>query len=127
MADNRVPTESCYPYTSGGGDSGTCVPEAQLSCADKKYYMVDTASIVTLADEISIQTEILNNGPLEAGFSVYEDFFSYTTGVYKHVAGDLAGGHASRLLAGEWTRLRTRNTGWWPIAGAPAGAWRATL
>ncbi len=45
-----------------------------------------------------IQTELYNNGPAEAAFTVYEDFFSYKSGVYKHVTGAQAGGHAIKIL-----------------------------
>ena len=36
---------------------------------------------------------ISTRGPLEACFSVYSDFFAYKSGIYKHVSGDLRGGH----------------------------------
>jgi len=45
-----------------------------------------------------VKREIAENGPVETGFYVYEDFFSYKSGVYKHVIGDLAGYHAVMIL-----------------------------
>jgi C1A family cysteine protease len=33
-------------------------------------------------------------GPMVAGMAVYEDFYNYQSGVYKHVAGNLVGYHA---------------------------------
>jgi len=45
-----------------------------------------------------IQDAIFTNGPVEASFSVYQDFFAYTSGVYRHKSGGLAGGHAIKLL-----------------------------
>jgi len=45
-----------------------------------------------------IQTDIMNNGPVEAAFTVYEDFPTYKTGVYKHVTGAALGGHAIKML-----------------------------
>ncbi|CAI5450753.1 unnamed protein product [Caenorhabditis angaria] len=45
-----------------------------------------------------IQAEILAHGPVEAAFTVYEDFYQYTTGVYHHVSGSALGGHAVRIL-----------------------------
>ena len=45
-----------------------------------------------------MKREIAENGPVETGFYVYEDFFSYKSGVYKHVIGDLAGYHAVMIL-----------------------------
>ncbi len=35
----------------------------------------------------------LQYGPVLTGMAVYDDFFAYTTGVYKYVKGPLAGGH----------------------------------
>jgi hypothetical protein len=40
----------------------------------------------------------LQNGPLVAGFDVYEDFFSYTGGIYHHTWGDRVGGHAVAIV-----------------------------
>jgi plastocyanin len=36
---------------------------------------------------------ISTGGPLEACFTVYDDFNSYTSGIYTHVTGNRAGGH----------------------------------
>lgn len=35
---------------------------------------------------------------METGFEVYHDFFNYKSGVYHHVSGELAGGHAVKIL-----------------------------
>ena len=35
---------------------------------------------------------------METGFEVYHDFFNYKSGVYQHVTGDLAGGHAVKMV-----------------------------
>jgi len=40
----------------------------------------------------------MTNGPVEASFTVYEDFLSYKSGVYKHVTGAEEGGHAIKIL-----------------------------
>jgi len=56
-----------------------------------KAYQVDQ-------DVKAIQKEILANGPVEAAFTVYEDFVMYKSGVYQHKAGSALGGHAVRLL-----------------------------
>jgi len=44
------------------------------------------------------QAEILANGPLAASFTVYADFLTYTSGVYKHVSGADLGGHAVKVI-----------------------------
>ncbi|KAJ3662915.1 hypothetical protein Zmor_007230 [Zophobas morio] len=53
---------------------------------------------ITYNDVEQIQTEILTNGPVEGVYNVYEDFFSYSSGVYQHVEGDFVGGHAIKII-----------------------------
>lgn len=71
------------------------------------------------ANEADIMYEIMNNGPVEAGFEVYEDFGNYATGIYHHVAGKYLGGHAVRIIGwgvekGEkyWLVANSWNEGW---------------
>jgi len=47
---------------------------------------------------------------METGFEVYQDFFSYKTGVYHHVTGSLAGGHAVKILG--WGKDEDGNDFW---------------
>jgi len=37
-------------------------------------------------------------GPVESGFTVYSDFPSYKSGVYKHTTGKELGGHAIKIM-----------------------------
>ena len=46
----------------------------------------------------SIQQEIVTKGPVEAGFTVYEDFVHYKSGVYSHQTGKELGGHAIKIV-----------------------------
>jgi cathepsin B len=41
--------------------------------------------------------EIYKNGPVETAFSVYEDFLTYKSGVYRHTSGAFLGGHAVKV------------------------------
>jgi len=66
-----------------------------------------------------IKAEIFANGPMETGFDVYEDFFSYSTGVYQHTSGGYAGGHAVKMLGwgtengvDYWLCANSWNTSW---------------
>ncbi len=45
-----------------------------------------------------IMEQIYLYGPMETGFNVYRDFFNYKSGVYHHISGDLAGGHAVKII-----------------------------
>jgi len=40
----------------------------------------------------------MNTGPVETFFTVYADFFSYKSGIYHHVSGDVKGAHAVKIV-----------------------------
>jgi cathepsin B len=68
---------------------------------------------------LKIQTEIETNGPVEASFTVYEDFLTYKSGVYHHVSGASLGGHAIKILGwgveggvGYWLAANSWNEDW---------------
>ena len=50
------------------------------------------------SSEKAIMEEIMTNGPVEAGFTVYSDFPNYKSGVYQHTGGSILGGHAVRII-----------------------------
>ena len=52
--------------------------------ADKRNHRGESAYNVRGSVE-GIQTEIMTNGPVEAAFTVYEDFLTYKTGKSTHV------------------------------------------
>lgn len=55
-----------------------------------KYYGTEAYQLI---GESHIMAEIFDNGPVEAIFSVYSDFITYRSGVYKHISGDFLGGY----------------------------------
>lgn len=84
-----------------------------LDFAKDKHFGADGGYSVG-PDVASIQTEIMTHGPVEAAFQVYSDFPAYTSGVYKHVTGDVLGGHAVKILG--WG---TENgTDYWLVANS---------
>jgi len=59
------------------------------------------------------------NGPMEAAFTVYNDFMSYSSGVYYHKTGGVLGGHAIKVLGwgnegglDYWLCANSWNTSW---------------
>jgi len=94
-----------------------CEPNYKLSYAADKHFGKSTYSVDSSEDQI--RTEIMNNGPVEAAFSVYEDFLLYKSGVYKHVTGQELGGHAVKMLGWGiengvkyWLMANSWNTDW---------------
>ena len=92
-----VISQSCKPYSIAPcehymeGELPTCgpyqkTPECKTVCDERVdiVYNEDlrTGSVYLIAmdDVEQIQIEILTNGPVEADYDVYEDFFSYSSG-----------------------------------------------
>jgi len=100
--------ESVYPYAFPecehhiNGSKPPCgsvqpTPECQTDkLKNTKNYGKSSYSVGSSVSEI--QTEIMTNGPVEVAFSVYADFLTYKSGVYKHTSGSMLGGHAVRML-----------------------------
>ena len=40
----------------------------------------------------------MQGGPVETAFTVYSDFENYVSGIYHHVSGSMAGGHAVKIV-----------------------------
>jgi cathepsin B len=107
--------QGCEPYSIAACDhhvNGTlppCGPEQSTPTCTKKCidgyatpYTQDkhfgSSTYSVRAQEKQIETEIYNNGPVEAAFTVYADFLAYKSGVYKHTSGQVLGGHAVKIL-----------------------------
>jgi len=116
IQNTGIPTDQCYKYTSGGGDSGDCKSTCDDGSALKLY---KAATVVTPSTPEDMQNEIFNNGPVEVAFSVYRDFMTYTSGVYQHKTGGLLGGHAVKAIG--WGV--SNGTPYWIIANSWSTTW----
>jgi hypothetical protein len=57
-----------------------------------------TGEVSTASGEEEIMHAIMTGGPVETAFMVHEDFENYVSGIYHHVSGGLAGGHAVKIV-----------------------------
>jgi cathepsin B len=64
--------------------------------------------------------DIMANGPVVATFTVYEDFFQYSTGVYQHATGRMVGGHAVRIVG--WG-VTSKGLPYWRVANSWGDNW----
>jgi len=64
--------------------------------ADKHYTKVGT--VKQFRGVTNIVNEISSHGSVSAAFTVYQDFLSYTSGVYVHKSGSALGGHAIKIF-----------------------------
>lgn len=96
MKTTGVVTEACYPYTSGTSqESGRCESKCQNGKAFVHYHSTGYSKSKSVDETM---TEIQFNGPVEAAFTVYEDFLNYKSGVYQHLEGKMLGGHAVKCI-----------------------------
>lgn len=88
------------PPCTGEGDTPRCSKSCEAgyspSYKEDKHYGYTSYSVSD--NEKEIMAEIYKNGPVEGAFTVFSDFLTYKSGVYKHEAGDMMGGHAIRIL-----------------------------
>jgi len=71
-SDDKIKAASAYDLSCGSFSSSDCLEK--------------------------VQRDIMQYGSATMAFTVYEDFPTYKSGVYKHVSGSQLGGHAVRLL-----------------------------
>jgi cathepsin B len=120
--------EPCEHHTTGkrppcseGGSTPKCIHMCEKGynvSYNKDKHFGQTAYAVSSEVE-QIQAEILKNGPVEADFSVYDDFLSYKSGVYQRHSDNMLGGHAIRILGWGvedktpyWLVANSWNTDW---------------
>jgi len=99
LAKDGTVTDECKSYKSGGGH----VPKCAQQCDDGsplKLYKADpnTITLYSRYNLEAVQEDIMRYGSVQIGFKVYQDFFSYSSGVYQHKKGGLAGGHAVKII-----------------------------
>jgi cathepsin B len=118
MAKSGVVSDTCYPYTSGtAGVDGKCSSTCTGSGEWAPHHSAKTQTTTSVS---KTQTSLMTEGPVEAAFTVYEDFMNYKSGVYHHATGSMLGGHAIKNVgwgttdAGEdyWIMANSWGTGW---------------
>lgn len=118
LENHGIVTDACFPYSSGDGTEPPCATSCVDGSTYTKYKCV-ADSTVKARTTSQIKSELYTNGPLETGFTVYEDFLSYSSGVYYHVTGRLEGGHAVKVIGwgnedgmDYWLCANSWNTTW---------------
>ncbi len=82
-----VSDEACYPYIAGDQDGNA------KCCSDRQNRLTKINGWHEITSVAEMKEWIATRGPLSCAFTVYNDFFSYKNGVYRHVSGGVAGGH----------------------------------
>lgn len=85
-----VVDEPCFPYKT---------PDQPCKlCSDWAQRLTKITSFTKFTSPSPIKQWIYDKGPVVGCFIVYDDFFSYKSGVYRHVSGNQAGGHCIAIV-----------------------------
>jgi C1A family cysteine protease len=122
IMNTGLPEEICFPYKAlDCNDSPpVCCNQACLGWTNSTYNIDSYSGVTATVD--TIKNALNTNGPLVTTMAVYNDFFSYTGGVYTHVTGSLAGYHAVLLIGyddtGQYFIVKNSwGSGWGGTAG----------
>ena len=97
FVNTGVPVESCYPYSATDGDcANACSNWQQDAYKTTGYTWIVPYGAQQTVD--ALRDGLYVYGPIAVTYAVYNDFYSYTTGVYKHTSGSLEGYHAVLLI-----------------------------
>ncbi|MBN1874090.1 MAG: pre-peptidase C-terminal domain-containing protein, partial [Anaerolineae bacterium] len=107
--DVGIVDEACDPYTP---DDQTCNP-----CSDWQNRVTKIGSWNGANNVSEMKQSLADYGPFEVTMAVYDDFFSYSGGIYRHIWGDLSGYHAVAVVGyddsgGYWIAKNSWGTGW---------------
>jgi cathepsin B len=122
FTDGRV-VRSLHPYTGKGRASDPC--PAPGSRSKNVEYFTNSTSLyriiqpTAIAAASLIQVEIQDNGPVSAAMQVYNDFMSYSGGVYRRTSSQMVGAHAVVLLG--WGT--EGGTEYWTFANSWGARW----
>ena len=106
VKNNGVGLDSSFPYTPGNQPcKAGVVPAVKIT---------NWISVFSITDRKNI---LATKGPMVAGMEVFQDFYSYTSGVYKHVSGVSVGYHAISVVGyddaqGCWICKNSWNSSW---------------
>ncbi len=102
-----------FPYTAGDQGCGLRSGWQDVVTKVAQWHVID--------DVEQMKQWIATKGPLTTCFTVYEDFYDYAGGVYRHVYGAEEGGHCVSVVGYDdtkhcWLAKNSWNT-WWGDGG----------
>ena len=104
-----IADENCYPYTD--------YDQACSPCTDWQSRITKITDWIGTSNVAEMKQALADSGPLEATMAVYEDFFSYSGGIYRHTWGNLEGYHAVTIVGYDdngdyWIAKNSWGAGW---------------
>src|SRR3989338_4000046 len=76
-----IPTEQCIPYSAQNGSLSSC----PTKCVDgSPLVLYKTKSVQNVTGETDMQQVILQGGSIMTEIDMYQDFLTYSSGIYQH-------------------------------------------
>jgi C1A family cysteine protease len=99
LVNKGIVDSACSPYVSGV--TGKDVQCRSITCNNqvaRTYKITGYDRPSSYGGTASAVKEALKRGPLVTNMTVYNDFMTYTSGIYKSVSNEVAGGHVVSLV-----------------------------
>lgn len=94
VKNQGLTTEDCMPFVSGGGTAPAC----PALCTNGSSIVRHKITSWKQTNSAGMYNTILDYGSIQAGFTVYQDFMIYQTGIYEHQTGGIIGSHFCVIL-----------------------------
>jgi len=128
LRDEGVPDEACFPYVASA-------VACSLGCSDwaTRVYKAASWTYLYQAGVEEIKREIMVNGPVHALMDVYEDLYTYSTGIYSHLTGNYQGCKAVIIYGWDnandcWLVVNTWGSNWGETGpGGTKGFFRVSI
>jgi C1A family cysteine protease len=95
LQSRGVPDESYFPYASAFDAAGNPSCSTRTDRNQRAYKITGSTVLATMAQR---KAWLAANGPVCAVIHVYDDFYTYHSGVYSHVSGNHAGYHCIEIV-----------------------------
>ena len=91
---------ACAPYTMGSTGKDVSCKQFCNNQAERTFTIADSYRPTGILSSGSVQKvkEALKKGPLITSMTVYEDFVTYSSGIYKSTSSKSVGGHAVSIV-----------------------------
>lgn len=115
-------TAACFPYNPGMQTAPSC-NQVQQQCGDKEKFYAVRGSVREFRGDIDqIQSDIMNNGPIVAGYMVDKSFMEYKGGVFVQPQNlNTVGGHAVVIVG--WGYDNNLGRGYWIVRNSWGEQW----
>jgi acylphosphatase len=105
-----IADSACYPYTGADQNCTSLCPNWRTRVSN----ITGWHPVTSVAQ---MKLWLATRGPMVTCFTVYNDFYYYSGGVYEHTTGGVAGGHCVCVIGyddnqGAWICKNSWGTGW---------------